>query len=184
MVKKNDIKHLVVIFIVFLVLTTAIFQQKEIIQKSGEKTRKYAEQIIDINSATFEQLVSLPGIGPTKAKSIINYREKVGEFLSIDDLLNVSGIGPSTLKKIKPFIKIKTANVITNSPSGSEDVKININNASVEELMKLPGIGKVKAQEIIEFRKKFGNVQSFEDLLKVKGIGKKTLEKIKPFIEL
>jgi competence protein ComEA len=61
---------------------------------------------IDINSATVEELDSLPGIGTVKAQSIITYRETHGNFTSLDDLLNVPGIGVSLLEQIKPYLFI------------------------------------------------------------------------------
>ncbi len=59
---------------------------------------------LDINSATAEQLQQLPGIGPTKANAIIAYRESIGKFLSIEDLLFVSGIGENTFLQLKDII--------------------------------------------------------------------------------
>lgn len=60
---------------------------------------------------------------------------------------------------------------------------ININVASKEELMKLPGVGEVTAQKIIDYREKNGSFSSVEDLKKVDRIGDKTLEKFKDKIE-
>lgn len=60
--------------------------------------------IIDINHATVAELEQLPGIGPSLAKSIIEYREEHGLFLEPEDLLNVSGIGPSKLAQIRELI--------------------------------------------------------------------------------
>ena len=61
---------------------------------------------------------------------------------------------------------------------------LNINQASAKELIKLPGIGKVTAERIIEFREANGPFVALEDLLKVNGVGKKTLAKIKNQISL
>lgn len=62
--------------------------------------------LIDINTATLEQLDSLPGIGPTTAEKIIAYRTENGPFQRIEDIMNVSGIGPSTFDKLKLLITV------------------------------------------------------------------------------
>ena len=61
-------------------------------------------QAININTATQELLETLPGIGPTTAKAIIDYREENGPFATIDDLLKVPGIGPSTMEELQGLI--------------------------------------------------------------------------------
>ncbi|MBQ2785899.1 MAG: helix-hairpin-helix domain-containing protein [Oscillospiraceae bacterium] len=61
-------------------------------------------QTIDINTATFSQLQTLPGIGPTLAQRIIDYRQQNGPFSSIGDLINVSGIGEGKLEAIIDYI--------------------------------------------------------------------------------
>src|SRR5690554_6299146 len=62
---------------------------------------------ININTADASELQKLSGIGPGKAKSIIDYRNKNGPFKSVDDLLNVSGIGEKTLEKIRDEIVVR-----------------------------------------------------------------------------
>ena len=61
---------------------------------------------LDLNTATSEDLDALPGIGPVLAKRIVDYRAAHGPFKKIDDLMEVSGIGPKKLEKIKPFLVI------------------------------------------------------------------------------
>lgn len=61
---------------------------------------------ISINTATKEELLTINGIGESKADSIIKYREENGNFKTIEDIKNVSGIGDSLFEKIKEYITI------------------------------------------------------------------------------
>lgn len=61
---------------------------------------------ININTASAGELVKLSGIGETKAAAIIKYRNEHGDFKSVDEIVNVSGIGEKTLKNIRDFITI------------------------------------------------------------------------------
>lgn len=61
---------------------------------------------MDLNLADHKGLVLLPGVGPVIADRIINSRKKHGPFSSLNDLMKVKGIGPKTVKKIKPFITV------------------------------------------------------------------------------
>ena len=60
---------------------------------------------IDLNAATSELLQVLPGIGPSLASKIINYRQLHGPFASIDALEAVDGIGPKTVERLKGYLK-------------------------------------------------------------------------------
>ena len=62
--------------------------------------------IININVATQEELEVLPGIGPSRAREIINYREENGDFQQIEEIQNVPGIGAGIFDQLKDFITI------------------------------------------------------------------------------
>lgn len=62
---------------------------------------------VNINRANSAQLQTLNGIGPTKAQEILKYRKSHGSFSSVDELVNVKGIGPKTLIKLKPHVTIR-----------------------------------------------------------------------------
>jgi competence protein ComEA len=62
--------------------------------------------LININTATLAELDSLPRIGPAIAQRIIDYRTTNGPFSSIEQIMNVSGIGPATFAQIKDLITV------------------------------------------------------------------------------
>ena len=62
--------------------------------------------LIDINAAPQSLLETLPGIGAVRAQAIVDYRESVGRFSNILDIMNVQGIGPATFKDISDLIHI------------------------------------------------------------------------------
>lgn len=63
--------------------------------------------VININTATLDELIMLPAIGEVKAKAILEYRMKNGPFRSVDALLEVKGIGEKTLEKLKDLITVE-----------------------------------------------------------------------------
>ena len=63
-------------------------------------------ELININIASAAELDALPGIGPTTAQKIIEYRDQNGPFINAEDIINVSGIGPGTYERIKDLITV------------------------------------------------------------------------------
>lgn len=78
---------------------------KEVITNENN-TKNSENKIININTATQTELENLPGIGPSTALKIINYRKEKGKFKKIEDIKNVSGIGESKFSKIEKLIKV------------------------------------------------------------------------------
>ena len=70
--------------------------------ENGEKDDK-----ININKATQTELETLPGVGPSLALKIINYRKENGKFNNIEELKNVSGVGENKYEQLKELIKVK-----------------------------------------------------------------------------
>lgn len=78
---------------------------KDIPSFTGDDHSAMAQGKVNINTATVDQLSTLPGIGPSKAKAIVEYRQKHGSFEQVEDLLNVTGIGEKTLEQIREWIE-------------------------------------------------------------------------------
>lgn len=95
-------KKVKVACILALCLGLAISPVTVLAQKSGPGS----VDKVNINSATAEQLQSLPGVGPVTAKAIIEYRTKVGKFNRIEEIINVKGIGEKKFQRIKDRIVV------------------------------------------------------------------------------
>lgn len=61
---------------------------------------------VNLNTATAEQLASIPGVGAKMAERIVDYRQKNGGFKKVEDLMNVSGVGEKSFLKMKPLITV------------------------------------------------------------------------------
>jgi competence protein ComEA len=163
---------------------------------------------VDLNSATPAELVRLPGIGPVRGRAILELRRRKGGFSSIDELLEVHGIGPATLERLRPYILIAPtsrtqANHAELSPAATPQsmavepaatpagtlpatnaAPVNVNTADERELQKIKGIGPVLARRIVEHRRRYGPFRRVEDLEQVRGIGPASLEKMRPQIRI
>ena len=72
----------------------------------SENTQATPDVLVNINTATAEQLQNLPNIGEVRAKAIIDYREEHGGFKAIEELQEVSGIGEKTFEKLKAYVTV------------------------------------------------------------------------------
>ena len=154
----------------------------EINNKDERAENRHDEKIfVDVKGA-----VKHPGVfETTKDKRIKDLIEEAGGLLDDADTstLNLS-------QKVKDQMVIyilkhgeKPKKISDSSSSSNTDV-ININTANKEQLMKISGVGKTKAEAIIAYREKNGDFKKKEDITKVQGIGKATFEKIKDKIEV
>ena len=86
----------------------ACINENDVVNTNGtkEKSSEIIDDKVSINTSTLEELMTLNGIGESKAKAIIEYRNQNGEFKNIEDIMNVSGIGELAYSKIKDNIKL------------------------------------------------------------------------------
>lgn len=151
--------------------------------KDEKAENKHDEKIfVDVKGA-----VKHPGVfETTKDKRVKDLIEEAGGLLDDADTstLNLS-------QKVKDQMVIyvlkhgeKPKQISDGSTSSTNGDVININTANKEQLMKISGVGKTKAEAIISYREKNGDFKKKEDITKVHGIGKATFEKIKDKIEV
>jgi competence protein ComEA len=147
---------------------------------------------IDINHADRAQLLQLPGVGPALAQRIENDFQEHGPYADLNDLTRVPGIGPATAERLRPWIRVADApeksaatpvKAKTKSKKSPPSSPINVNQATEAQLQMLPGVGPSLARRIIEAREK-APFETVEDLRRVPGIGAKTLERLRPYIEI
>ena len=151
--------------------------------KDEKAENRHDEKIfVDVKGA-----VKHPGVfETTKDKRVKDLIEEAGGLLDDADTstLNLS-------QKVKDQMVIyvlkhgeKPKQISDGGSSSSNTDVININTANKEQLMKISGVGKTKAEAIISYRDKNGDFKKKEDITKVRGIGKATFEKIKDKIEV
>ena len=149
-----------------------------------------AGEKIDPNSASEVELDRLPGLGPVTARAIVAARAGSGGFGTPEDLLEVPGIGPATLLRIRPLLDLKRPGIVRRSGSiGSQmplstapaaPALLDLNRASAVDLAGLPGVGPTLARRIIDERQGRGGFRQMEELLEVRGIGPATLARLQP----
>ena len=82
---------------------------------------QWAIAAVNLNTATKEELIALPGIGPAKAQAILDYRKANGAFKSVEELKDVKGIGAKRFEKLKPDLAVSGAS--TMKPAAKPDAK-------------------------------------------------------------
>ncbi|MCH5600633.1 ComEA family DNA-binding protein [Niabella ginsengisoli] len=140
----------------------------------SENKPKYQRKIIEINMADAAAYESLYGIGNKLALRIINFREKLGGFYSIDQVGETYGVPDSTFQKIKSQLKLSSTSIR----------KININSTNYDELNGHPYINKRTAYLILKQRKEKGNFQSIEEVRNIVSQTNDSFEKIAPYIKI
>jgi len=73
---------------------------------SGGPKAPSPEAPLDLNTSDETQLDALPGVGPATAHAIVGYRQRNGRFRSVDELIDVPGIGPSKLETMRPLVRV------------------------------------------------------------------------------
>ena len=155
---------------------------------------------LDLNAADRAELLQVPGIGTALADAILSHRGDGKRFGRVEDLAAVKGIGPKTLDKLRPWLRVEVPLARGQAPEvetlerkpakepvaaglakkfQAGDAPIDVNAATAEDLQRLPGVGAMLAARIMAERDK-AKFTKVDELRRVPGIGAKTLEKLRP----
>lgn len=156
------------------------------------------QERLNINTATEEELMTLPGVTRAVARSIVEYREYIGGFKKVEDLALVSGVGATKLEQVKFEICVSSkGSSAQHSPSSARrdlladpqphhlatavplTPRVNINTATPAQLMSVRGLTEKMAASIVDYRREHGPFRSVEDLVKTGGINAAFLDRIR-----
>ena len=168
---------------------------------------EYSVEKVNINTASEEELMTLPGISRHIAHSVIEYRHQIGGFKRVEDLALVTGVGATKLAALRLEICVHNKKTSLNASlcssqqdisfgddtsrtsskslsSASKSSLINVNTSNVFQLMKIRGLSQQLAENIVIHRDKKGPFKTLDDLVKVKGIKPGVLSAIRPQLTL
>lgn len=150
--------------------------QESVAKASGSEYTKPSAAIksIEINGADSAQWTGLKGIGPVFASRIVRYRERLGGFCAVKQLLEVYGMDSIRLAPLLPLLTVDQRML----------VKIDINKADYATLRAHPYISNKQANLIIQYRNQHGMYASIDDLLKIVAFDEVFLRKIAPYIHI
>lgn len=128
------------------------------------------EERIVLNRADTAQLRKVPGIGSFFARKIVDYRERLGGYYRVQQLLEIEDF-PETA--VSFFI----------IPDGTEFRKMNLNRLSLNELKRHPYIGFYRARAIVDYRRLHGHIESLQQLKLLPDFTPEAIERLEPYVE-
>lgn len=139
--------------------------------KTPYEKKERAIIAVEVNKADTSTLIALPGIGSKLAQRIVNFRDKLGGFYSVDQIGETYGLPDSTFQKLKPYFKVHGALK-----------KFNLNTATKDELKTHPYIRWNLANTIVEYRAQHGSFKKLEDLKNIMLIDDATFNRLAPYL--
>ena len=136
--------------------------------------QKIVNQLVDINNATIEQLVELKGIGEYLAARIVERREVLGGFYSVNQLKEIKYIDDPKLELLRKEVVCKD-NLLR---------KIKLNTVTLEELKKHPYVSYSVANSIVKLRDQKNGFQNIEEIMQSVLISEELFQKLKPYLSL
>lgn len=136
-------------------------------QQAQQQMQQGAMELVNVNTASEQELQQIPGLDQSLAQSIVQHRQTNGPFQSVDDLAQVQGMDDQKLQGMRGYLTAE---------------KLNINTAQAEDLQMVPGMDQSLAQSIIQYREANGPFQSVDDLTKVQGMDDQKLQSVQNYL--
>lgn len=146
------------------------------------------QERLNMNTATEEELMTLPGVSRAVAHNIVDYRDRIGGFRKVEDVAVVSGVGATKLEAMKPEICVSSRTAssgqhspesVRREPERSGAGGLNVNTATPAQLLSVPGLTDRLVDSIVSYRTQHGPFRSIEDLVKVNHISGSLLDRIR-----
>lgn len=140
-------------------------------KKSSEETEN---RVVELNSATIEELKKLKGIGDYRAEQIIELRNKLGGYIEITQIKDIYNFPEEVFKDIKGQLKVDVTTIR----------KMDLNQVSYETLRDHPMISSLQAKSIIDLREQIGSYKSVDELIKTTHVDLRTYKELKGYFEV
>jgi competence protein ComEA len=147
--------------------------------QSNESLRGYKRLVppipmaLELNEADTSMLIALPGIGSKLASRIINFRDKLGGFYSVEQVADVYGLPDSTFQMVRVFLRCDSSQI----------EKLNVNTADEAVLKNHPYIKWNLARAIVNYRQQHGVYSSLDKLMQIDIISPDIFQKISPYLK-
>lgn len=157
---------------VFELLKDSTYYPEKSFDKEAKKKKEVRKPVIvDLNTASYDELLELPGIGDFYAKKIVEHRESLGGYLGTYQLLEIWKFGSERYDGLKEQVVVS---------KGVQ--KININTATIDELKAHPYISYKVANSIVKMRAAHGNYSAVDEILRSELIDQELFSKIQPYL--
>lgn len=157
----------------YIVIAFAPADEQNKVEQKGFSRPGKKPIIIDINEADTSAFIALPGIGSKLANRIVNFRERLGGFYSVDQIGETYGLQDSVFQKIRGSLQL-----------GGPVKKLNVNTATKEELKAHPYIKWNLANAIVEYRNQHGPFKTLDELKNIVLVDEAAYKKMTPYLSL
>ncbi|MFC6998500.1 ComEA family DNA-binding protein [Rufibacter roseus] len=141
--------------------------------KTEYPRKRWELQPFDLNTADTTELKQIRGIGSKLSQRIVNFRDKIGGFQSVEQVAEVYGLSPEVADSVRKYGFVAKA---------FEPKKINLNIATFDQLRQHPYIGYNLAKAIVNYRTQHGPYPNVDELRKIKVITEEAYQKMKPYV--